>query len=150
MTTITLKIQNLAEIKRVFEKAPAKMAIEINGAIKRILTKLESTTKKEAPVNKRSGGGNLRQSITTKMTGLASGVLQVKANYAAAVHEGTRPHIIRIREKRVLADKRAGQIFGTVVQHPGTRANPFIQRAIDQEQSFINSEFLKAVENALK
>jgi len=147
---IKFEIKNIKEIKATFKQAPVKMTRELNKAIKRIITKIEGTAKREAPVNKQSGGGNLRQSISSKMAGIAKGVVDVSAKYAIYVHEGTRPHIIRIRNKKVLANTRTGRFFGKVVHHPGTKANPFLQRAVDKNKSFIDKEFGNAVEKALK
>jgi HK97 gp10 family phage protein len=147
---ITVKIQNLNEIKTVFAKVPMKMTKELNVAVERVVLKIESSAKRNAPVNKKSGGGSLRQSIKSRMTGVASGEITVGASYGIYVHEGTRPHQIRIRVKKVLADKRAGRIFGKVVNHPGTKANPFLRKAVEDNQSFIDSEFKKAVERAIK
>ena len=147
---IAIKIKNLDKIKAKFKLAPMKMTIELGKAINRIITKIENDAKRNAPVNKRSGGGNLRQSIRSMMIGPARGRVEVGADYGIFVHEGTRPHVIRIRQKKVLANKREGRIFGKVVQHPGTRANPFLQEAVDKNERFINKEFLNAVERAIK
>lgn len=147
---IKLKIKNINEIASVFRKAPAKMTAELNRAIERIIIKIDNTAKREAPVSKQSGGGNLRQSISSRMLGVARGAVEVGASYAGYVHGGTRAHIIRIRNKKVLANKRTGRVFGKVVRHPGTRANPFLQRAVDKNNSFIDLQFNKAIENALK
>lgn len=59
--------------------------------------------------------------------------------YARAVEFGTRPHIIRPRNRKVLAwggDRRlSGNLrsgakatnFATIVHHPGTRAKPYLR-----------------------
>lgn len=155
MVKITVKLNNRKEIMEAFEKAPVKVVKEIGRAINRIILKIESTAKREAPVNKKSGGGNLRQSIRSKMNGVASGIVEVGAEYAIFVHEGTKPHIIRIKNKKVLAEKgekgkKYGRVFGTFVKHPGTEANPFLQRAVDNKEAFIKKEFSKAIDKALK
>jgi len=123
--------------------------------VEKVLIKVTNTAMREAPVNKQSGGGNLRQSIKYRITGPASGVVEVSGAggaphpYAIYVHEGTRPHIIRVVNKKVLANRRTGQIFGKVVRHPGTSPNPFLQRAVDQESDFINRTFGEAVDKTL-
>jgi len=149
-TIVKFKIKNIKEIEDAFKKAPEKMTKELGKAIDKVITKIEGTAKREAPVNKQGGGGNLRQSISSKMSGVARGIVSVDADYAGYVHEGTRPHIIRIRNKKVLANKRTNNVFGKVVHHPGTKANPFLQRAIDKSSSFIDKQFEGAVVNALK
>lgn len=44
-------------------------------------------------------------------------------------HDGTKPHIIRPRNRRVLKFQAGGRtVFAKKVNHPGTRANPFLIR----------------------
>ena len=51
--------------------------------------------------------------------------------YAAMVNDGTRPHVIRPRNRQVLRFRVGGQVvFARVVNHPGTRARPFLDRAL--------------------
>lgn len=55
------------------------------------------------------------------------------ANYAAAVHDGTRPHVIRPRVARALKFQMDGRtVFAKSVRHPGTRARPFLRNAADE------------------
>lgn len=149
MTTIKVDIPNLRAIERVFNQAPQRMTHELGKAIDRVGYSIEARAKREAPINKEGGGGNLRQSISYRKTGVASGVIKAGASYAAAVHEGTRPHIITVRKKRVLANKRKGIIFGRSVKHPGTSPNPFMERAVDANRGTINSQFTNALTRAL-
>lgn len=147
---IKIQIKNIDKIQRVFQQAPIRLTKELNTAIEKILLKLENSAKRNAPVNKQSGGGNLRQSIRSQMTGPARGIVEATADYAAAVHEGTRPHLIKVKTKKVLANRRSGEVFGRVVRHPGTKANPFLQNAIDQNKEFIDQQMEKAIDNTLK
>lgn len=147
---VTIKIKNINEIVKAWRNAPGKLKKEIHVAVAKTVLKIENQAKREAPVNKQSGGGNLRQSISSRMTGTASGVVEVNASYALFVHEGTRPHTIRVQNRRVLANKRTGQIFGRTVNHPGTRANPFLQRAVDESEKDIDDYFISAVNNIFK
>lgn len=51
--------------------------------------------------------------------------------YAPMVNDGTRPHIIRPRRAKALRFKVGGRtVFAKVVHHPGTRARPFLDRAL--------------------
>lgn len=55
-------------------------------------------------------------------------------DYAEMVHDGTRPHVIRPRTKQALKFTIGGQVvFAKVVNHPGTRARPFLDRALREE-----------------
>lgn len=129
------------------KKGSASSAGFVTRALDTSTKKIELEAKKEAPVNKSPGitGGNLRQSIRSSMLSAFKGQVEVGVKYAAAVHDGTRPHQIRAINRRVLADKRTGRFFGVVVNHPGTRANPFLQRAVDGSGSFIREQFDKAL-----
>ncbi len=149
--TVAVKIQlkGYNKIAETFKKAPARMTRELGIAIKSVVEKLENDAKREAPVNKQSGGGNLRQSIRGRMTGAASGKIEVGVGYGVFVHEGTKPHTIRVSRRRVLANRRTGNIFGKVVKHPGTKANPFLTRAVEKNEKFINRQFALAVQRAL-
>lgn len=147
---VSVTIKNLDAIRLAYANSPVKMQSELGRAIQRTVLTIESRAKKEAPVNKQSGGGNLRQSIRSGMSGLMTGFVEVGAEYGIYVHEGTRPHQIVARNKRVLANKRSGDVFGRVVNHPGTKANPFLQRAVDASESDIDGYFINAVLNVFK
>lgn len=59
-----------------------------------------------------------------------TGGVTAHASYAAAVHEGTRPHVIRPRQARALSFIWRGQrVAFRRVNHPGTRARPFLREA---------------------
>lgn len=51
--------------------------------------------------------------------------------YAPMVNDGTKPHIIRPKRAKALRFKAGGKtLFAKVVHHPGTRARPFLDRAL--------------------
>jgi hypothetical protein len=51
--------------------------------------------------------------------------------YAPMVNDGTRPHIIRPKRAKALRFKVGGKtVFARIVHHPGTRARPFLDRAL--------------------
>lgn len=146
MAIIKVEIKDVESIKAALKVAPAKIIQGLNRAVERILVKVTQAAMVEAPAQE----GKLRQSIKYEMTGTAKGRVYVNSQYGLYVHDGTAPHTIRIVTAKVLANKRTGQFFGKVIQHPGTRANPFLQRAVDQNNEFIDKEFADAVTNALK
>ncbi|WP_169976128.1 HK97 gp10 family phage protein [Campylobacter sp. RM16191] len=70
------------------------------------------------------------------------------APYAKFVHEGTKPHVIKVKKMKALANKKTGQIFGKKVNHPGIKANPYLLNAADD---FLGSlEFEKAKDRLAK
>lgn len=143
MVSIQVKITGLDKVNEAMRKYPAATARELNLAIQKTVKVVEAQAVKEAPVNKQTGGGNLRQNIRSQMTGALSGVIMSKAPYSAAVHEGTRPHEIRYSKpgRGGLFNARTGQGFGRVVQHPGTRPNPFMLRAIEHTKTTVEKIF---------
>ena len=58
---------------------------------------------------------------------LADGV-----TYGIDVEFGTDPHLIIAKNKKVLANKKKGLIFGKIVHHPGTASQPFMRPALFQ------------------
>jgi hypothetical protein len=69
-----------------------------------------------------------------------------KASYAPYVEFGTAPHEIRPVNKRVLANAQTGTIYGTLVHHPGTKANPFMERIVASAQPDIDVLFGTALD----
>lgn len=69
-----------------------------------------------------------------------------RASYAPYVEFGTGPHEIKAVNKKVLANTATGQIFGPIVHHPGTKANPFLERIIAAAQPDIETLFVQALD----
>lgn len=150
MINLTVKIDGLSELQRSLRLAPAMTVKEVSKAVQKSMLTVQSNAMKEAPVNKQGGGGNLRQSIKSAMVSILRGEVVANAKYAAYVEGGTRPHPIAVINKKVLANKRTGQIFGKLVHHPGTRANPFMARAIEKSREKIVGFFKIAMINVVK
>jgi hypothetical protein len=79
--------------------------------------------------------GRLRSSIRAEPPRIFSlrGSVKVGSDleYAAFVNDGTRPHQIRPRNRQVLRFQVGGRtVFAKVVNHPGTRPRPFLDRAL--------------------
>ena len=75
--------------------------------------------------------GTLAGSIA-KDIGDGEGSIRALASYAVYVERGTAPHEIRPVNASVLAfEVGSNMIFTPLVRHPGTKPNPFMQRATD-------------------
>lgn len=92
---------------------------------------VSSTAKGMAPVRT----GRLKTSIrpdAVRRVGpwsIESGV-SATAPYAAPVHEGARPHVIRPRRAKALRFEIGGRVvFAARVNHPGNRPNRFLSNA---------------------
>ena len=97
-------------------------------AIERLAAEAEAEMFFEAPWR----SGKLAQSIVKQVDGLEASIGPL-ASYAYFVEKGTATHEIRPIRARVLRFQNGRQIvFSALVRHPGTKANPFIQRTAEQ------------------
>ena len=90
-----------------------------------------------------------------------TGEVTSAANYSQAFEEGTRPHIIRVRNKKVLAGPRRGAppgweispksasmgyaTYGKEISHPGTNPHPFMFPAWKQAMVLFENLMKKAL-----
>lgn len=128
----------MAEARYTFRVNDAVLGAQLAPILARkaasITRRIVAQARQNAPVRT----GNLARSIEADPIRFAgpfridTGVT-AHANYAAAVHEGTRPHVIRPRVARALKFQVDGRtVFAKSVNHPGTRARPFLRNAADE------------------
>lgn len=67
------------------------------------------------------------------------------ASYAPFVEFGTRPHVILPKDKQALFWPGAAHPVRSV-NHPGTKANPFMERIISYSQAEIENTFMIAAQ----
>jgi hypothetical protein len=91
--------------------------------------------------------GRLRASGRMKVREIArgpSGVVEYPVKYAAAVHDGTDPHVIRARKKKALAFEWHGRtVIVKSVRHPGTDGRPFLRTAAEEVASAEGLRFIR-------
>ena len=64
------------------------------------------------------------------------------APYAAYVVKGTAPHEIRPVNASILAFEVGGKlVFTPIVRHPGTKPNPFLEKAAEDARSKVAEVF---------
>jgi hypothetical protein len=127
-------IKNEREFQRKLNRLKKKDSESLNRILAENTTRMQRLAMKKAP---RGTSKNLFQNIRI----IGKGEVLSAANYSQAVEEGTQPHTIRIKSKKVLAGpKRAAPsgwdafsrdwaIYGKKVQHPGTDGQPFLKPA---------------------
>lgn len=151
MLKLRVQFDGLEKIREGLRKAPEATVNAASAAVELSLNEIRNNMIHEAPVSKGTGSGILKGSIRpVKMITKLVGEVLSAAGYSVFVHEGTKPHIIQVVNKKVLANERAGQIFGKIVHHPGTRPNPFITMAIDKSKDKINQYFKNALFSIMK
>ena len=151
-----ISIPNIDAIVAAYRQMPADAARRISDATNKALALLakngdESTFQFKTPRELRTGylsasWGSPGQGLQLASPGSLSGKIWTNAGYAIYVHEGTAPHVIRVRVKRVLANKKTGQVFGREVNHPGNKPNRFIPRIIAKSEDGINQAFKSALD----
>ena len=124
----------MANVKvELFDARINELRFSPAGPVGRDLTKrlrtLELRGRTSAGVDTGALRANISRSELKKIrTGLEGRVGSSK-KYAAAHHEGARPHVIVPRKAKALKFKVAGKVvFARRVNHPGNRPNPYLAR----------------------
>jgi len=159
----SVTIENLPKLQSAMRNFPGIAMPILQKALAAAQFIFQKNTLKGDPVPWRTG--NLLQSFRFGLS-----PMQAKwgptARYAPFVEFGTRPHEIRPVRASVLAWQSGGTsaryvtsasgrqyrkagspgstVFARVVHHPGTRANPFMERIIEKSGGEINSMFGQA------
>lgn len=144
---IEVKVEGLNRLIRLAEQFPQIAEPHINTAITRSLTRIWGAEKREAPFGV---AGQLRDNwvITTARF---QGTLASNMPYALFVEKGTGPHMPPIDAITPWAKKKGLNPWAVAmsIKKKGTKANPFLSRAIDDAQSGIEQEFEDALNATL-
>lgn len=145
MFTFKVKIDNIAALKAKFADAPVQTTSALQEAILVVPEILASVT---VPPIVPYKTGQLSQTFFSTVSAFQA-TWGPTVNYAAAVEFGTAPHIIKPVNKKALFWQGAKHPVRSV-RHPGSRANPYMERIIEQASPLINAEFEKALESIIK
>lgn len=148
MTEVSVEIRGLDELTKRIEKFPAISEKHVNKAINRSLIRVLGEAKREAPFGV-SGGLRDRWDV---IVGRFTGVLRSGVGYAKGVEEGTPPHKVSASAIAPWAIKKGLNPWAVAksIEKKGTKANPFLQRAVNHEEGNINKEFGDALENIIE
>ncbi|MFO8022486.1 MAG: HK97 gp10 family phage protein [Perlabentimonas sp.] len=145
MSNLNLKIPKSEQRKfeRELEKFAKKNKKEFAHRVEQSTYATQKMAQRNAPVDQ----GDLRQKIESKVSDMTGEVVS-KANYSAAVEYGTKPHKIRVKNKKVLASNAKGKwnFYGKEVDHPGTQGQPFLFPAWNKAQK----DLLKGLRKVFK
>ena len=126
-------------------KLSEKSRDNVQKAVKKSAFNIEANAKKNLASNKSVVTGHLRRSIATKMGDLEATIHTSNVKYAIIVEKGSKPHIIRPKNKKALyweGAKRPAKL----VNHPGSRAKPFLIPAFESEKD----KFIENLKEAIK
>ena len=129
------------ELSVVADEFPIEVAQKF---IERLAGETEAAMFFEAPWR----SGKLAQSIVKQVDKLEASV-GPSVFYAGFVESGTAPHEIRPIRARVLAFKGAEgkMVFAPLVNHPGTKPNPFMQRTLGKIEGKASALFSEVWSN---
>ena len=117
----------------------------VQKAVKKSAFNIEANAKKNLAANKSVVTGHLRRSITTKMGDLEATIHTSNVKYAVIVEKGSKPHIIRPKNKKALYWKGAKRPV-KLVNHPGSKAKPYLEPAFESEKD----KFIENLKEAIK
>ena len=120
----------------------------IRSDVQKVLKKSGFNIERNAKQNIANNGsvktGHLRRGITTDVGNMEVTVHTSNIKYARGVEEGTRPHIIRTKNKKALYWKGAKHPVKSV-RHPGSRAKPFLIPAFEKEKEVLIKDLEKVI-----
>lgn len=126
-----------------------KLSDEVEEDVKKIVKNsafnIEKNAKSNLTKNKSVATGELRRRTSTDIKGLEATIHTSNLKYAPHVEYGTRTHIIRPKNKRFLYWEGAKYPVKKV-NHPGSKAKPFLIPAFDKEKD----QFLEKLKEVVK
>lgn len=128
-------------------RALSKWETEVAPAI---LTEI----RRRAPVGQGTGAGRLRDSFSVQRLRTGGGITArfvSSAPYADYVERGTGPHKIEPKHAGALHWESGGEsVFARVVNHPGTKPNPFVEKAVESLEPMMREALRLNVEEELR
>ena len=110
--------------------------VEFPNEVKEAIRKSTLSIERQAKTNLTNNGsvvtGHLKRSISRKVSA-NEGIVSANTKYAEGVEKGTKPHIIRAKNKKALYWQGAKHPV-KVVNHPGSKAKPYLIPALEAER----------------
>ena len=126
-----------------------QMSDEVRSDVQKVLTKtgfkIEATAKANLTNNRSVKTGHLRRGITTKIGNMEVTVHTSNIKYARGVEFGTRPHLIKPKNKKALYWKGAKHPVKSV-NHPGSKAKPYLIPAFESEKDNLIKNLKEVIE----
>ena len=124
-----------------------KIMKEASDIVKKTLYNIEKDAKRNLDENGNVDTGRLKGSITTNIIGQFNGEVSTNLEYASAVEDGSRPHIIKGNEYLYW---EGAEHPVKEVHHPGTKASPYMEPAAIKNEKKFNQDLEKLAKKILK
>ena len=138
---IKIDSTDLNKFSVILGKLPDEIKDDVRKVVKNSAFNIERNAKSSASVKT----GHLRRSISTKMGDMEATIHTSNLKYAPMVEFGTKPHIIRAKNKKALYWKGANHPVKSV-RHPGGKAKPYLIPAFEKEKD----QFLEKLKEVIE
>ena len=138
---IKIDSTDLNKFSVILRELPDEIKNDVRKVVKNSAFNIERNAKSSASVKT----GHLKRSISTKMGDMEATIHTSNLKYAPMVEFGTRPHIIRAKNKKALYWKGASHPVKQV-SHPGSKAKPYLIPAFEKEKD----QFLEKLKEVIK
>jgi HK97 gp10 family phage protein len=133
------------EFERGLRRWAGRLSRESKEATRRTGIRVQNEARRLAPVDT----GRLRSSIVHRVEERGARFYDVSVgtnvNYAEFVEKGTRRHFIRPKNGQYLKFQYMGRtVYTKLVDHPGTKAQPFLAPAIAMADAWLREELARA------
>ena len=133
-----IKIKGGEKFKSLIQELAEKRQDVMDAALDDTADAMSLEAQRIVPVDT----GRLRGSINVKREYLSK-VIGTNVEYATDVEYGSGPHEIVAKNKKVLANKKKGIIFGRRVKHPGSPPRPYLRPAFENNKKRVAEFFVK-------
>ena len=126
----------MSNVTASFESDGGNLGAQVNEVLQRRMRSIIRQVAADARTNAPVDTGRMAQAIKEDPIESPTpfrviGGVTSHAPYSIYVHQGTAPHVIRPRNASALRFKAGGEtVFASSVNHPGTRARPFLTNAV--------------------
>ena len=138
---IKIDSSDLNKFSVMLRELPDEIKNDVRKVVKNSAFNIERNAKSSASVKT----GHLKRSISTKMGDMEATIHTSNLKYAPMVEFGTRPHIIRAKNKKALYWKGATHPVKQV-RHPGSKAKPYLIPAFEKEKD----QFLEKLKEVIR
>lgn len=134
---LSLTVPEPSEWKRTAEQALQAM----QRAVELTAQEVFGNIAREAPVNH----GRLAGSFSIEQVDDLSWKIFTNVEYAEAVQEGTKPHVIEASGRALAFESNGQMVIVKRVNHPGTAPNPYITRSLEAAQTRTDEFMRRAI-----
>ena len=117
----------------------------VQKAVKKSAFNIEAKAKNNLKANRSVVTRHLTRNVATQMGDLEATIHTSNVKYAIIVEKGSKPHIIRPKNKKALYWEGAKRPV-KLVNHPGSRAKPYLIPAFESEKD----KFIENLKEAIK